>query len=89
MEGNGGRRSYQTLEFWMTVVAMVVSIATYVTGSMVDNPDTSKLMQVLGTIGSLLAALGYGGLRTLQKGAEVKAEAMKAVGTRVAPKGPQ
>jgi hypothetical protein len=77
-EPNGSRRSYHTLEFWLALAAMLVSIISYIVGGVIDNPDSSKFLQVLGMIGTMLSGLGYGGLRTLQKNAEAKRDAIMA-----------
>ena len=73
--------SYKTLEFWMAVAAQVVSIALFIGGAVIENPDSSMFMKVAGAIGSLLSGLGYGVLRTSQKKNELVAEVAKAVGT--------
>jgi hypothetical protein len=62
--------SWQTKEFWLSVAAILVSVLLAVGGSFVEDPETSKWMIILGQIGAVLSALGYGGIRSMQKKSE-------------------
>lgn len=55
------KSGWKTTEFWLTVVAVVVSIAMH----FVD--PTSSVGKIVAAGGSILAALGYGHHRTALK----------------------
>ena len=74
------RRSYATLEFWMSVAAFVVGafLASGALDPVVCAADACVIVtKVLGTIMSILSSLGYTGFRIKQKmhAAEVAAVA--------------
>lgn len=76
-ETKGG---YKTTEFWLTIVAILISVATL----FVD--PTSLAGKIVAAVGSVLAALGYGYHRAKvkQKNAEAAAKAAEKVACKAA-----
>jgi len=74
------KSGYKTTEFWLTLVAIIVSVAT-----MFVSPE-SLWGKIIAAAGSVLAALGYGYHRTKLKKDATKA-ASKAVANAAFPVG--
>lgn len=74
------RRSYQTLEFWLSIVAFVVG-AVISSGAV----ESEGILKILGLIMSMLSALGYTGFRSYQKVGLLKANALVAASNKPDP----
>jgi uncharacterized membrane protein YebE (DUF533 family) len=66
---------WKTTEFWLSLAAMIVG-ALLASGALADGSTAAK---VVGTIASVLGALGYTANRMMVKGKTAAAEAAKAL----------
>lgn len=71
--GPNERPGWQTSEFWLTLVAVILT-AILSSGAIDDVPTVAK---VISAIVAALAALGYTGGRAMLKGMKISAEAKR------------
>ena len=67
--------SWKTKEFWLAVAAFVVSVVVVISSELSTDPNGAAAIvsKIAGVLGTMLTALGYGGIRTMQKANDLRA----------------